>query len=423
MIETHRHRNRRHSTFTIAGTALAGLVAMGGCNSDGSNGNADLSPTPDLAFVVGPHGAPPQVVNAGGDVLASPVFVPVFFSNDAVAVTAPLTEFLSKVGGTPYWAANTSEYGVGAGTSTPPVMLTETMTGTIDDAAIQTWLAGKLNGNDPAFPAATANSIYVLNYPAGVTITLGGQQSCMSFGAYHSDLALDVAHAGAYVSYAVIPRCSGGNGLTSMQNSTSATSHELIEAATDPYPNHAPAFSTVDTDHRYWSRTLGGGETGDMCAQDRLSFTKFPELDFTVQRSWSNAAALAGHDPCVPALANSVYFNAVPVFPDIIASGPNGMFMIPGVHVPVGQSKTIDLQLFSDGDTGGTWALDAEDITMPTTPRYKFVFDPATGQNGDTVHLTISTLVASSRGTATFVINSRQTGKVHQWFGYIGDKP
>ena len=96
---------------------------------------------------------------------------------------------------------------------------------------------------------------------------------------------------------------------------------------------------------------LGGGEVGDLCAQEPGAFTQFPELAYTVQRTWSNAAAMASHDPCVPALANEVYFNAVPELNDTITIG--GMFTMLGVQIPVGQTKTIDLDLFSDGDTGG----------------------------------------------------------------------
>jgi hypothetical protein len=34
-----------------------------------------------------------------------------------------------------------------------------------------------------------------------------------------------------------------------------------------------------------------------------------------------------------------------------------------GVKIPVGQSKTIELDLFSDGDTGGPWLVDVKDYS------------------------------------------------------------
>ena len=87
----------------------------------------------------------------------------------------------ANVGGTQYWAANVTEYGVGAATGLPPIELTETAPAAIQDADIQTWLGGKLNGNDPLWPAADANTVYVLHYPESTTITLQGSTSSYSF--------------------------------------------------------------------------------------------------------------------------------------------------------------------------------------------------------------------------------------------------
>ena len=78
----------------------------------------------------------------------------------------------------------------------------------------------------------------------------------------------------------------------------------------------SPAYPLTDDAHIYWVRALGGGETSDLCAQDPESFTEFDELPYVVQRSWSNKAASAGHDPCVPQLQGDVYFNAAPVMND-----------------------------------------------------------------------------------------------------------
>jgi hypothetical protein len=409
-------------------------VALAGCgSSDGDmNGGADLAQPPDLlAPFPAPHGPPPQVANAGGPVLNAPVIVPVFFSNDDAPTRTALEDFASKLGATQYWAATTQEYGVGPATAAAPVELTETATGTIDDTAIQGWLAGKLNTNDPAFPAPIDNSsVYVLHYPTGVTVTLGGgaagaQQSCQSFGAYHSNIQLDVAHGNQRVAYAVIPRCPGILTLTPLDVTTGSESHELVEAATDPYPQGAPAYASVDSQHRYWARVLGGGEVSDMCAQESGAFTRFPELAYTVQRSWSNAAALAGHDPCVPAPApaDEPYFNTAPELPDTIISGIS-MTMTPGVHVPVGTSKTIVLDLFADADTGGPWTVKVEDAAVLTggTAGLTFALDQTTGQNGDKLNLTITTVTASTRGTATFMIQSKLGNRTHHWFGFVGEQ-
>src|SRR5262249_39975352 len=123
---------------------------------------------------------------------------------------------------------------------------------------------------------------------------------------------LDARHSNLAVAYAVIPRCGNFGNLTGLDAVTAAESHELIESATDPYPMYDPAYDRLDDDHYYWSSTLGGAETGDMCAQNPTAFTRFSELPYIVQRTWSNQAALAGHDPCVPPIPDTVYFSAVP---------------------------------------------------------------------------------------------------------------
>ena len=62
-----------------------------------------------------------------------------------------------------------------------------------------------------------------------------------------------------------------------------------------------------------------------------------------------------GHDPCVPRTTTAPYFNAMPVLPDDIdfAVGAETTVSTKGVSVPVGQSRTVELDLYSDGDTGG----------------------------------------------------------------------
>lgn len=100
------------------------------------------------------------------------------------------------------------------------------------DSQVQTWLSGKLNGE---LPAPDASTIYVLFYPDGATVTQGGGISCQSFGGYHLSGMLDPKNASQLVAYAVIPRCvSGPPGLSKLDLATTAASHEMLEAATDP---------------------------------------------------------------------------------------------------------------------------------------------------------------------------------------------
>jgi hypothetical protein len=362
---------------------------------------------------------PPQVVDYNGPVLAMPRIVPVFFAGDDPAFQAQLEDFVSKVGSTAYWTAAVGEYGVGPATALPPVQLTETAPATIDDTAIQTWLQGKLNGDDPLWPANDANTVYALHYPSATTITSGGQSSCTAFGGYHSDTQLDVNHGSAYVAYAVIPRCMSFPPLVGIDAVTGAESHELAEAVTDPYPMDQPAYVTVDDPHYYWARLLGGGEVGDMCAQFENAFTKFTELDYTVQRIWSNKAAKAGHDPCQPTLPGSVYFNATPVLTDSITVMTMGAAItVKGVKIDLGETKTIDVELFSDAATSGPFTVTAENASQ--NQQLKLVLDKSSGVNGEKLHLSITVLTAGKRGTENFILKSSLGGQDNIWIGIVG---
>ena len=394
----------------------------------GQGGNGPDIGQPSTTYPA-PHPAAPQVVSSGGHVLADPVLVPVFFQGESTTNTSYLTTFFATLGGNnSYWAATTSEYGIGHATGTPAVMVNETPTGTIDDSAIQSWLAGKLNGDDPLFPKPDANTLYVIYYPAGVTITLpdgqgGSSQSCIGFGGYHGQITLDAAHGSAAVAYSVIPRCGTFAGFDGVDALTVVTSHEIIEAASDPFVVQSPAYQGPDNEHFYWAFALYGGELGDMCAQDQNNFQQFTDPAYALQRTWSNKSAKAGHNPCVPIPQGEVYFNAAPVLNDTINIGQG--FNIKGAHIPIGESKTIDIKLFSDASTNGPFDVQAyEPMLTGGGQHLDFSFDATSGENGQTLHLTITANTKSAYGVELFVLRSRAFGlgnNENTWVGIVGN--
>jgi hypothetical protein len=412
-----------------AGGTTTGAGSGGTATTSTSTTTAPVDAGPDVddgtpsTTYPAPFPAPPQVVDAQGPVLASPRFVPVFFSNDDPTYVGPLTDFDQKIGASAYWAAAAGDYGVGAGMATAVVALTEAAPATIDDTAIQTWLAGKLDGDDPSFPANDANTVYVLHYPAGTNVTNQGTSSCQDFGGYHSNITLDAAHGSADAAYAVIPRCTNFPPLMGLDSVTGSESHELVEAATDPYPMTNPAYVNVDTTHLYWARVLGGGEVGDMCAQFNGVWNKYPDLPYTVQSIWSNASARAGHDPCQPS-ASKVYFNAAPVMLDtftIMTAGQSAT--VKGVKIPVGGTATVDVDLFSDGPIG-PWtvaAKDAASVFQGGTPYLGLALDRTTGVNGEKLHLTITVMKAGRHNTETFYLTSKLNGQEAIWVGIVGN--
>jgi hypothetical protein len=240
---------------------------------------------------------------------------------------------------------------------------------------------------------------------------------------YHSEYAFSPT---VNVSYTVVGRCPPPvKGVSALDEVTAEASHEIIESATDPFPESAPAWALVDADHRAWALVGGGGEIGDLCAGFPDAFYRPAGIDNLVQRVWSNAAASASHDPCEPD-GISPYFNSAPVLNDTVevVGSPLGSFPTKGVHIPVGLSKTIELDLYSDGPTSGTWKVSVLDLTSMFyggPPALSFALDKTTGQNGDTIQLTITALAKSGVGASPFWIQNDLGNKSTVWLGLVGN--
>jgi hypothetical protein len=366
-----------------------------------------------------PHPALPQIVNLGGPVLANPRFQAVTFAGDDPTVTAALEDFLQRVGATTYFADNTSQYAVGSATAETSISLTEAAPALTDDEQIQTWLAGNLTGANPAFGTVDANTLFVLIYPAATEVSVGSQQGCVSFGSYHSELTLDSAHANAAVPYVVLPRCSSFNGLTGIAAATAALSTALLDAVTDPDSITNSAWVETDQNHVAWATAAGGGEICSLCALEPESFGLLSEIPYTAERCWSNLAAAAGHDPCVPAPSGVSYFNAMPVLPDTVNF--EGVATA-AVQIPAGTSRTIAVDLFSDAATSGPISVSALDYaaSMGKPPVLTLALDSATGLNGQHLNLTV-TVPATAIQPAMFYLTSTVGGVMHVSVGLVGN--
>jgi hypothetical protein len=151
-----------------------------------------------------------------------------------------------------------------------------------------------------------------------------------------------------------------------------------------------------------------------------------------VQRIWSNRLAGGSHNPCAPDSAGEPYFNSAPVLTDRVLiqnAGAGFDHALEGVTIPVGHSKTIEVDLFSDAPTGGPWtvaAIDAIALATRTVPSMAFAWDRTEGVNGDRLHLTISVGQSSSIGGQSlggniFVIESKLGSVRHLWPGAVGN--
>jgi hypothetical protein len=378
-----------------------------------------------------PFPAPPQILNLGGTVLSSPLFVPIFFSNDDMQFVAQLEAFYAAIGDSSYWQTIGADYGVGPATAFAPIVLDQAAPSNIDDGSPTSGLEGLLATaiSEGAVPPPAPGTLYCLNFPSTTTITEGQLTSCggfNGFGGYHSDMVLQ---DGTYVSYAVMPHCSG-NGFSDIDNMTSSASHELIEATTDALPSLSPAWSTLDEEDTFWEDASGGAEVADMCQANLQAYLQITlgGTSYVVQRVWSNSAAAAGHDPCVPDFHGEVFFNAVPDIHEMIDYPTfGGSIPVRGVHIPVGQIGIVTLDLYSDAPFA-PWTIQVLDnnTIMGLSPNITFTLDKSMGQNGDRIRLTIQPMHAGQGNIDFYYVNSvTGTGQnqiTNYWVGVIGEQ-
>jgi hypothetical protein len=376
----------------------------------------------DGGWVIAPHYPMPTVTDYGGPTIETPVFTAITFPGYDLTMEAQA--FVSGIGMTSYWSDVTSQYGVGPATASMPVLLMETAPANISDSDVQVWLAGKLDGTNAEFGTPTSQSVYVIFYPTGTSVTLQGLQSCVEggFGGYHNSVALTSGPwANLNVSYAVVPECAFMT--TTAMALTQSGSHELIEAVTDPLPlTQMPAYATTDENDIIWDIILGGGELADMCAQNPNAFFTPSGYPYSVQRSWSNEAAMAGHDPCQPSASGVAYFNSVPRMNAQVNITDQGQTVpTEGLLIAMGKSQTVDVDLFSDGPTED-WTVSASDLSadLGGGPYLDFAWDATQGNNGTTLHLTITPLAETVYGGEPFIILSTSSSGTNFWIGFVG---
>lgn len=375
------------------------------------------APDPDLApNTTYPAFRPPVplVVKGPGPAMTSVHVVPVFFPNDPIE--PDLKKFLAQWAASSEWAATVGDYGVGALSietaievpTAPPVALT--------DAEIQTFLLGQLDGSQPPSGATFDTTVYALYYPSATTISFMRGTSCRDFSGYHEWAALPADAGVGNVVYAVIPEC-----YSELQAATVATSHEIVEAATNPLGFASPAWDFLANRFLGWERAFGGNELCDMCEVFDTSFYAPADVGYVIQRCWSNKSAARYGQQCVPIPPSTgPAFAAAPVLPDQV-SWFNGVkvVQIDGVNIPFGQSRTIDVQLFSEAPVGD-WevsAIDQDQANSGGIATLSLTLDRTKGNNGDILHLTISPIIPTADGVANFLIVSDGGGT---WVGTVG---
>ena len=298
---------------------------------------------------------PPEVVDNGGMVIKAPKVQLIVYAEDPDAADAQA--FLEEFASTPTWAAQASEYGVGPLTVLSPIMIAGTPPATLEDnlngniTPFEQTLVTNITGSRPALGRRRPEHDLHVPAPQGTNVKSDG--SCCSYLGYH----FETTAGSINVPYAVSCNCGliQGAPLTALQWVTTTLSHEVVEAATDPFPASSLAWSGTDADHLAWTNATGG-EVADMCEYNQDSNYIPPGAKYMVQRSWSRQGGEGRpRTPASPSPPRGPYFNAAPVLTDSVemATQFGTTSATKGVKIPIGQTKTIDIDLEADGALSG----------------------------------------------------------------------
>lgn len=281
-----------------AGAVPAGDSGAGGTLPDPSS-DAGASGAADV-FVPAPHPPFPAVTAHGGPVIQQIELLPIFFGADPLK--ADLESLCSWLVGSNYWKTIGADYGVLPGKPLPAVEFDAAPASPISIVQIRAWLDAQISSG--ALPKPSAQTVFVLFYQAGTTITIDGLPSCSVFAGLHDEASIANAVFTGAVPFVVVPRCSFSPG-DELTIATDVASHEIIEAATDPLVRSNPAWQMDNASGRLeaW-QMLTGSEIADLCFNQ-----SYDEIEgFTVQDIWSTSAAQAGNNPCQPSDPKHPYF-------------------------------------------------------------------------------------------------------------------
>ncbi|KAJ3330827.1 hypothetical protein HDU76_004745 [Blyttiomyces sp. JEL0837] len=236
---------------------------------------------------------PGKLVYNGGPVIPNVDVTPLWWGS-GVQYTDKLPGFYAAVVDSAHYDMlqqySTSDSSIiGRGTTKSPITLSgyPTKTALDNDKDIVPYLrslvsSGVLN--------PTINTYYPIHFGPGISITNQGQGSCKVFCAYHGTIDVSDISGTKYLYYGIIPdqggACAGGCGSSSnaFNNLCSVSSHELVEATTDPAVGVA---QNVAAPLAWYDSKDGnsGGEIGDLCNGQQGTIN-----GYTVQKEWSNKA-------------------------------------------------------------------------------------------------------------------------------------
>lgn len=279
---------------------------------------ASVDAAVDGPFVTATHAPLPQVPNQGGRTIAHPQVVTITWADDPQR--APIDDFVQWLVHSSWLPAVTGEYGGGAGSVLGVQHRTETAPVTITSTQLEAQLAADVRSGALPVPADhdLSSVVYMVFLPGTSTISLPSRaMSCTQFTGFHGEFASLYGS----VAYTVVVNCGGSQFGTPESDYTYPGSHELAEAMTDSLPRTHPAYR-VPSDNP-WAAL--GTELTDLCFYEP-PYQSTPEGN-VLTSSWSNQAAAAGGNPCVPAPPGENFFS-VEVGPDALQTVDAGQTVV-----------------------------------------------------------------------------------------------
>ncbi len=277
--------------------------AVAACGTD-SNGSPGLSGdgAPSAEPNEAPNGAPEKEASfpkiPSGKYKKSANIVAVVTPGSTVSTPAgkvslatKISEFLHVLASGVWWKTISAEYDLGE-VAGHRVVTGGPWEGSANEDSMTAYIRDAIDG------PPDQNSVYILYLPEGVfedeSVFLDG--SCIYDGRHSSRSGL---------VWGMVQRCGSAEPwLDELDELTYASSHEIMESITDPVP---PSGIVIPVDDETpWNGSAwgwGGGENADLC-----NGTQVLEKGFYFTRVYSNSAAEAGGDPCIPAVS-APYFN------------------------------------------------------------------------------------------------------------------
>jgi hypothetical protein len=257
---------------------------------------------------------------------------------------------------------------------------------TITDAQIQSEILAQITAGHLPSPVLDAqgnpNTLYMVFFPPGKTISQGGSNSCQAGGfcAYHGTTSS--LFGGKHVLYGVMPDMQAGSGCatgcgssTVFGNYTSVTSHELTEALTDADVGIATTFAAPLA----WY-DMTNGEIGDICNAQQGSYVA-NGTTYTIQLEFSNSA-----NNCV--------------LPPAGAPAPNFTLSASPASLTVTRGTSGSSTITETPSGGFTGAVTLSTSALPAGVTATFGTNPTTGSS----LLTFTASSTATTGTSTVTV-------------------